>query len=255
MHRMRPLVVTAGTCLALALVFGPASRADLIRPDAGRSFPDIAADINGTMTYTYDPATQTGHYHVTNTPYLLALGPTLADESNITPTSTGVRSQVVDLTVDSSGHLVNSASNSYSLYGEVTVGQQVYSGLLLKGTPTSFGSQDLGVLGIRGEDIFDLNLKITGGLLAQAYGPDAYMRISPEVESTFNGSFTTNFSGDKAQSNTRAYNSPNPKAVPEPSALVVLLACGSAGLLYRTRRRIPWQELEGRESASRGAGE
>ena len=52
------------------------AQGDLIRSSPSRSFPDIAGDIVGTQTYTYDPVTQTGIFHVVNAPHLISLGPT-----------------------------------------------------------------------------------------------------------------------------------------------------------------------------------
>ena len=57
------------------------------------------------------------------------------------------------------------------------------------------------------------------------------------------GSFSRSFAGVKAQSNTRAYHAPA-STVPEPTPLVLLLACG-AGFFYRHRRRVGRQELAG----------
>jgi hypothetical protein len=94
MHRMRLSAVwkrTRGALLVLGLslltstaLTGTAS-ADLIMPIATRAYPDISADVNGVVTYTYNSSTQTGDFHVTNTPYLLAGGPTPASEFNVTP--------------------------------------------------------------------------------------------------------------------------------------------------------------------------
>ena len=71
------------------------------------------------------------------------------------------------------------------MYGTVVVGGQTYHGLLLKGTPTSFGSMN--------RDVFDLNMTITGGALQPFFGNDAYLRIAPGGQSTFDGSFTRDF--------------------------------------------------------------
>jgi hypothetical protein len=244
MHRMRCFVAKAGGMVLLITLLDSRAPAELILPAAGRAYPDIAADINGVQSYTYDPTTQTGAFQVTNTPYLLALGPTAADEYSVQPNSDGIRRQVVSLTLDPNGHLVDNPSNSYALYGTVVVQGQTFDGLLLQGKPTSFGSQDLGPVGIATSDVYDLNMKVTGGKLAQAFGPDAYMRITPELLSTFEGSFTKDFSGDKAGSNTRGYHSLNPIPVPEPSTLVILLASCGAALVYRRCRRAGIARLE-----------
>lgn len=141
MHRMRHFVVLTGLGLASTMLFAPRATAALLRPTATASYPDIAADVNGTIQYQYDTQTQQGAFHLTNTPFLLAGGPTYADEYSIEPNVTdGVRRQVLNATLDSQGNLVPGAGNSYELYGTVVANNQVYSGLLLQGTPVEFGS-------------------------------------------------------------------------------------------------------------------
>src|SRR4051812_42621335 len=107
MHRMRSLVAKAALPLACALAFGTQAPAELIRPKQGRAYPDIAADINGLQKYTYNPTTQTGTFEVTNTPYLLTVGPSNSGESQIQPNDDGTRRQVVSLTLDRDGNLID----------------------------------------------------------------------------------------------------------------------------------------------------
>jgi hypothetical protein len=234
MHRMRGLVAKAGLTLACAIAFATTAPAELIRPKQGRAYPDIAADINGVQTYTYNPATETGTFEVTNTPYLLTLGPSTAGESQIQPNDDGTRRQVVSLMLDRDGRLIDHPENTYALYGTVVVEGQTFSGLLLKGKPTAFGARitDAEAVGNPDKDVFDLNMKITGGALADRFGPDLYMRIIPKAD-TFDGQFTRDFSGSAAQSNTRGYQPPS--TVPEPSSFYLLLICG-AGLVFWRRR-------------------
>jgi hypothetical protein len=247
MHRMRCFAAKVGLiAVCFVTLLNARAPAELILPESGRAYPDIAADINGAQSYTYDPTTPTGSFRVTNTPYLLALGPSATEEYSVQPNSDGVRRQVVRLTLDQDGRLVEDPSNSYALYGTVVVRGKTFGGLLLQGTPTTFGAQDLGAVGVRSSDVFDLNMKITGGELAQTFGPDAYMRITPELLSDFSGSFTRDFSGVKAGSNTRGYHAPDPLLAPEPTTLVVLLASCGAALLLRCRRRIGTEELGAR---------
>jgi hypothetical protein len=86
-------------------------------------------------------------------------------------------------------------------------------------------------------------LKITGGTLASLYGPEAYVRVTAEANSTFDGIFTTDFSSEKILTNTHSLVTSVPSPAPEPATLIVFLACG-AGLLYRGRRRISPSDLK-----------
>jgi hypothetical protein len=254
MHRMRNLIATVGATLACTLALADRASAELIRPRAVRAYPDIAADINGIQTYQYNATTQTGTFRVTNTPYLLAVDPSRAGELEIVPNDDGTRRQVVRLMLDRRGRLVDDPQNSYALYGTVVLGGQTFRGLLLEGKPTAFGVRVLGA-GSRaasdpaeagatraedrarvepGKDVFDLNMKVTGGALASRFGPDLYMRIVPGAD-TFDGQFNRDFWGRSARSNTRAYRAS--KSVPEPSTLLILLAGGAGVVLWHRRHK------------------
>jgi len=236
MHRMRHYVVMTGLLWTSTTLFAAQATAGLIRPAAGRAFPDIAADINGTVKYTFDSSTQTGKFTLTNTPYLIAGGPTSDKEFIIQPNADGVRRQVLTVALDANGNIkADDPSNSYELWGTINTGGQTFSGLLLKGTPTLFGYQDLDPVGIPNSDVFDAALKIDSGALKPFFGTDNYIRITPELESTFVGAFNQDFSGVKATSNTRTYNAPFPFPIPEPTTVLVLLA-GGVGLFHRHRR-------------------
>lgn len=236
MHRMCHFVVLTGLALASTTLFAQQASAGLIRPGAGRVYPDIAADINGTVRYTYNSSSQTGIFNVTNTPYLIAGGPNANQEFIIQPNSDGVRRQVLTVALDSNGNIrANDPANNYELWGTINSGGQTFSGLLLRGRPTLFGSQDLDPVGIPSSDVFDAALTITGGELSRYFGTDNYIRISPELESTFVGVFDRDFSGVKATSNIRTYDAPFPFPIPEPTTVLLLLA-GGAGLIGRHRR-------------------
>ena len=87
MQRMCSVSVKVGFVLLLAAGGDLASRArgDLIRSVPARSFPDIAGDIVGSQTYTYDPITQTGMFEVVNAPHLISLGPSVKDMVHMLP--------------------------------------------------------------------------------------------------------------------------------------------------------------------------
>ena len=77
-----------------------AVRGDLIRSSPARSFPDIAGDIVGTQTYTYDPVTQTGMFQVVNAPHLISLGPSVKDMVHMLPDQDGTLSQSLQMKLD-----------------------------------------------------------------------------------------------------------------------------------------------------------
>ncbi|MFO0907213.1 MAG: PEP-CTERM sorting domain-containing protein [Isosphaeraceae bacterium] len=226
----RALAVAALTWIAV--VGTPrAAQADLIRPDAKQSFPDLQGNIVGTQSYVYDPTSQTGTFQVNNAPVLVATGPQTTTEYYVSDSKDTVRSQTIQVKLDSTGKLLNDPSNTFALYGSVKIGDKTFEGLLLEGKPTAFGfDPHPGSL-----PHYDLNVSLTGGKLRELYGPDAYISVITETNNTFSGSFAQTFQASKPITNVRAYNAP-PLPVPEPSTLVVLLAFGGAGWLFRRRR-------------------
>ena len=214
MQRMRSVIVKLGPVMVFLIVTGvwwPA-RGDLIRPKTSRTYPDIAGDIVGSQTYTFDPASKTGTFQVTNSPQLIALGPTGSDMMSVTPDQDGTLSQTLQLTLNQNGQIVENPDNRFQLYGSVVIGNQVYRGLLLEGTPTAFGVQAETRRSLSGANVFDLNVKITGGKLAEAFGPEAYFRVIPQSNSTFQGSFASSFSGDEAAHEPAGTARPSPRA-------------------------------------------
>lgn len=233
---------TARVCLVVPVflissVWLPA-RADLIRVNAGRAFPDIAGDIVGSQTYTYDPATQTGTFALVNAPHLISLGPSVKDLVQMRPDCDGTLTQSLKMKLDRQGRLVASPANRFEIRGTVVIGDQTYQGLLLEGKPTAFGAGAQDASAAKNPDVFDLNMEITGGKLAQAFGSEAYLRIIPQANSTFTGEFTSNFSGERPLTNLRALNRRLPTSVPEPTTLITLLTCGAVLLACRLRRRL-----------------
>jgi len=244
MHRMQRLAVTLGLALAASTFFAAQAPAALIAPNDSSQFPDLSAGyVSGTINYT----ASTGQLLVSNTPYALALGPTAGVQYDVSATSGGLRNQSIIASINPDGSLNTSGTNLYDLYGNVTVNGVNYSGLLLQGKVTAFGSLDTampGNGGIAGTSMFDFNVAVTGGLLASQFGTSTYIRLTAERWSTFTGSFTQDFSGGKVSSNIRGFMPPSPAPVPEPTTLVVLLAAGGAGLWVRHRRQIRRNDLE-----------
>ncbi len=244
MQRMHSFALKFGLTALIIAAVAPSAPAALLRPNDTREYPDVTAFANGSQSYVYNQSSQTGVFTLSNVPFLLTSGTTPGGgfvESPVTANADNSLSEKVTAVLDSNGNLVNSSRNSFQIVGTVVIDGQSYSGVLLSGTPTAFGSQTLKPM-VGNEDLFDMTLQITGGSLASLYGPEAYVRVTAEANSTFNGVFTADFSSEKVLTNTHPIISTVPSPAPEPTALVVLLACG-AGLLYRGRRRISSTEL------------
>ena len=235
MHRMRRLIVPSVLALlAVSAACRPADASLILNPQTP-SVPDINGGVlTDKLSYTYDPTSQTGQFQLTNRPGAIT---NATDSYDITADAAGVRTEVLGLTLDKAGNLVATGKNSYSLVGSIDAGGQHFSGVLLTGTPTQFGWAIPDSVNNRGTGTFDLNMNVTGGLLQKFFGPDAYMRIDTVLQSTFQGQFDQSFTGTKPLTNTRAYHSPQPFPIPEPTTLVVVLI-GGAGVTYRHRRRL-----------------
>jgi hypothetical protein len=227
-------------CLVVLAQAWSTARGDLIRTVPGRSYPDIAGDIVGTQTYTYDPSTQTGLFKVVNAPHLIALGPTIEDMVHMLPDADGTLSQMLKMKLDRHGRLVKSADNTFQIFGSVEIGKITYQGLLLEGKPTAFGAeiQEPATVSGKNPEVFDLNMEITGGHLAKAFGKEAYLRIIPQAGSTFNGEFTVDFMSGRPLTNLRSTRGRLPATVPEPTALITLITFGGGALVVRLRRRL-----------------
>src|SRR5262249_41842915 len=127
------------TLFLLTSLWSP-TRADLIRTNPGRSFPDIAGDIVGSQTYTYDPITQTGTFALVNAPHLISLGPSVKDLFRMRPDWDGTLTQSLRMRLDRRGRLVDSPVNKFEIRGTVVINDQTYQGILLEGKPTAFGA-------------------------------------------------------------------------------------------------------------------
>ena len=86
------------------------------------------------------------------------------------PDQDGTLSQSLQMKLDRNGRLVDSPKNRFQIRGSVVIGDRVYHGLLLEGRPTAFGAevQDTKAAKNKNPEVFDLNMKITGGELAEA---------------------------------------------------------------------------------------
>ena len=237
MQRMRSVIARAGLVVSLFLSTGAwiPARADVIRPKPGRAFPDIAGDIVGTQTYTYDPTTRTGTFALINAPHLISLGPSDKDLVPMEPQKDGTLTQSLKMKLDAAGHLVDSPANRFEIRGTVVIGDRTYKDVLLEGRPTAFGVVGQDASRTRDPDVFELNMEITGGDLKERFGNRAYLRITPQENSTFHGLFTANFSGEKPLTNLRALNRLT-TSVPESAPLIAILTCGAGLFAYRMYR-------------------
>jgi hypothetical protein len=241
MERMHRFVLALGLSLAAIVLTAPATRAALLHPTDTSLFPDASGGyVSGTLSYN----ASTGAFAMQNTPYALALGTSAASQYDITATPSGQRSETLTVSLNPDGTVNPSGSNTFNLYGQVSINGNTYSGLLLSGTPTAMGSLNLAAppTSVQGSSLFDFDIKVTGGMLKNAFGSEAYLRMLAERWSTFNGSFTQDFSAGKIETNIRGYWLAPPAPVPEPTTLVVLIA-GGVGIFFR-RRNITLAKLE-----------
>lgn len=238
MHRMRNLLIPLSLgVLAMGPRLEAEARGDLIRARSTRSFPSIAGDIVGSQTYTYDPTTRTGTFEVVNAPHLIKLGPGADSMVPLGPDQRGSLYQSLLMKLDRNGRLVEGPGNRFEIRGTVVIGEKTYEGLLLTGRPIAFGAEAARRDSLTAQ-AFDLDVRITGGALAEAFGTDAYLRINARSNSTFNGEFDVDFSSDRPRTSLRAVPSDHATPVPEPTALVMMLTTGAGALALRLRSRL-----------------
>ena len=240
MHRMRSDTRRWAYLAFLSALagLGPALRADLIRPHGFRAYPSLAGDMIGEQTYTFDRHSQTGVFRVSNAPHVIALGPSGGSMFDVMPDFQGTLKETLQLTLDREGRILDRPDNEFEMHGSVTIDGKVYEGVLLTGRPTAFGARanDPEASGRAG--VFDLSLRVTGGKLAEAFGPEAYFRITPQGASTFRGDFAADFSGGRPLTSLRAARGDSaPVPVPEPTLLLAAAVCGGGYLASRVLRR------------------
>ena len=71
------------------------------------------------------------------------------------------------------------------------------------------------------------------------FGGDTYMRITPELESTFRGRFDRTSPPRRPPATPAATTRPSSSPSPEPTTLLIVLAGGSAAIAFRHRRLAP----------------
>lgn len=240
MHRMRRFIALTGLVALTSLLGGSRASAGLLHPPSTeQQYPDIAANLGKGVSYSYDPSTQHGVFHLRNLALALDNGSASDDSKfyDIDASSAGSRVQELQVMLNKDGQFVNDLSNSYSLSGKVSVDGKTYDGLLLAGKPINFASVDTVVDGEHYTQ-FQADLQITDGALAKLYGANSFIHLVAEAGSSFNGKWDEDFKITKISSNTKGPGGPGqPFPVPEPTALV-LLAVSGAGLVYRNRKRL-----------------
>ncbi|MGO9611324.1 MAG: HYR domain-containing protein [Verrucomicrobiia bacterium] len=154
--------------------------------------PPIITYVSPTTTATtYNPVTEVFSVVAPDvTVQFSTNGPTL--------TVTPPRSLTINILVDNNGNLIGSAGPGPDLVisGKVTQvvagTNYVYSGLLLSGKIYAFGSGYFG----SGVGDFDFRFTPTGGQLESLYTCDHIGVTLDSEDSTFTGSFSTNFQGE-----------------------------------------------------------
>lgn len=241
MHRMRRFVALTGLMTLLATAAAPHASAGLLQPsNTPQKYPDIIANLGKGVSYTYDPTSQNGVFHLKNTAYVLVTGKSASEEFDIAPATNGDRYQVLNVTLDKAGKFVSDPANKYEVRGKVTGADgKVFDGLLLKGTPVAFATLDNVEADGSRTTQFQASLKLTGeGLLSSFYGPNSYINLIAETGNGFQGRWDSDFKIDKVSSNTHGPNlTPQPFPIPEPTTMM-LLATSGLGLVYRSRKRL-----------------
>jgi len=144
--------------------------------------PIIAYDQNGVTTYEPGP----NLFSVTATPFQIF--PSAA------PITMGPDGHFVSVRVqvDAAGNLTGGVpGDDLAVTGEVTIGADTFSGVLLTGEVSAFGSQDSG----GPTDFYDFRFTVTGGELAALYGTNVIGTTVTSESSNFTGDFTQPFTG------------------------------------------------------------
>jgi hypothetical protein len=224
-----------GLALFLGALFllAPPLRAGPLLPLDFQPGAPIVSGSNGDLTYN----ASTDEFKATLS------GPTLLYASPSIPNGFALisgGSLTIDLFVSNNGNFVANGTG-VTLSGSVTINGAVFTGTLLAGTVTAFGSDPAGP---PSRD-FDGLFTVTGGALTQTetgsggqsfFGGfpvgriGAFGLIGEDVTSGTLGDFTHNFSSDR--------DKPLIGVVPEPSTLALVLTGATLFVGWRKRRTL-----------------
>jgi RHS repeat-associated protein len=124
--------------------------------------PDITSGIINDLSYTQQ-GNNANPFHYDSVPLWITLPDGSVDYIN-NPSDGSNATTNLDLLLSNQGYLEPGNGNSFSVTGNVTIGNQTYDGTLLTAQPQAFGYGDTSIPSGQGE--FEVKLQITGGQLA-----------------------------------------------------------------------------------------
>ena len=168
------------------------SRALLTLLGVGTSLPQLSYTHASTASTSYNAATDA---FVIDSD-ALSIRPVGAGTTKILADPVLGRTFDIRIQVDDSGNLIGGvAGDDLLVTGQVTIGGNLYAGILLTGEIADFGFLNVGN-GSKGADNYDFRFTPTGGALASLYPGGASIAVTTISEfSTFDGSFAKNFTG------------------------------------------------------------
>jgi RHS repeat-associated protein len=124
--------------------------------------PDITSGIINDLSYTQQ-GNNANPFHYDSIPLWITMPDGSVDYINNPSNGTNATTNL-DLLLSNQGYLEPGNGNSFSITGNVTIGNQTYDGTLLTAKPQAFGYGDTSIPSGQGE--FEVKLQITGGQLA-----------------------------------------------------------------------------------------
>ncbi|WP_371375149.1 hypothetical protein [Thalassotalea aquiviva] len=170
--------------LLLCLFFAIGAQASLLEVEIKQPLFFFDKDLTVTKSTTYNESTN--EFRISADPLVLSISGSYKSVSDTS--SLGPKKLSINIQVDESGQLIGGSPNDDLVLKGAVNGQD---GILLTGEITGFGYNNSGTT-----DNYDMTFSVTGGLLATEY-PGGIIAISMSSEaSSFDGDFTSSFSGD-----------------------------------------------------------